>query len=77
MCLIWMGQEEDVEAYYKWLTKLNGVFAPLKVQDSFLKEIFRFGWWKRLKIRMADMPRHSLEEVMELAEQVENDMTNG
>jgi len=65
MCSIWMGREEDVEAYYKWFTKLNDVFAPLKVQDSFSKEIFWFGWWKRLKIFMVDMLKHYLEEVME------------
>jgi hypothetical protein len=66
-----------VEAYYKQLTKLNNVFAFLKAQDPFFKEIFWFGWRKRLKIFMADMPKHYLEEVMESTKQVEDDMTNG
>jgi hypothetical protein len=28
MCVIRMGHEEDVEAYYEWLIKLNSVCAP-------------------------------------------------
>lgn len=72
-----MGQKEDVEAYYKQLAKLNSVFTLLRVQDSFLKEIFRFGLWKRLRIFTVGMPKHFLEEVVELVKQVKNDMTSG
>lgn len=69
-----MGQEEDVEAYYEWLTKLNSDLAPPQAQDSFLKEIFRFRLWKRQRIFIVSMLRHTLEEVVESTRQVEYDM---
>ncbi len=76
MCAIHMGQE-DVEAYYIQLTKLNSVLAPPQTQDSFLKETFRFGLQKRLKIFTISMPRHTLEEAVEFDKQAEDDMMSG
>jgi hypothetical protein len=71
-----MGQE-DVEAYYKRLTKFNSVLAPPQTQDSFLKETFRSRLRKRLNIFTVSMPRHTLEEVVEFDRQVEDDMMSG
>lgn len=76
MCAIHMGQE-DVEASYKWLTKLNSVLVPPQTQASFLKEMFWSGLWKRLKIFIVSMPRHTLEEAVEFDRQVEDDMMSG
>ncbi len=77
MFIICTGEEEDVEVYYKWLTKFNSAFAPPQAQDSFLKEVFWFGLWKRLRIFIVNMLRHTLEEVVELAKLVKYDMMSG
>jgi hypothetical protein len=37
--VIHMGWEEDVEVYYKELTKLNSALVPPQVQNSCLKEV--------------------------------------
>ncbi len=76
MFIICMG-EEDVEVYYKWLTKLNSALAPPQAQDSFLKEVFRFGLRERLRIFIVSMLRHTLEEVVGSAKLVKYDMMSG
>jgi hypothetical protein len=59
------------------VAKLNNALALPQAQDSFLKEVFQFGLRKRLRIFIISMLRHTLEEVVELAKQIEYDMRSG